>query len=546
MASVSAMNRLTIWLRCSLAPAVLLLLGCGGGGGSSSPTPPAPQPYAELLFVSDQFSVRTIATSGTSRTELATTTLPGIPGTYSRSGNVVTATMTKHGIRSGLWLDLVFSAGTGGTATSGKYKVTVVDDNTFTLTDTASGTITGGTLFRKPNFSFNGTYSQSGTTVTVTVPGHGMEVNDQLDLTFTSGGATSTTQKITAVTADTCTLTLPTTATASGNVTVSFGTNYSIFDLAMHPSGKWLYVAAFYDCAYGRPYCWGGDTIHRFAINWTTGVLTHEETIRGRASDKYDAPVALVFSADGTRMFNQDDNWDGLRMWNVNTTTGALTYVAQSEENVTGAHGIAVSADGTRVYHADNVFTATASTLSRTTTSPANRRDNSNQIIGNVLFGAGVDSNWSIRAYALTNPAAPAPVSALATATSNQARCLALSSSGSRIVASGWGGLKSFSFDGTAITPVAAAGGELRDGGAPWPADNTVRRMYRTVSLSKDGNLLAAAYFTNYDGVPSGGFRSGAPSGYILASLAADGSMVMASDTSNLIYARVARFYKKP
>lgn len=64
-------------------------------------------------------------------------------GTYGRSGNTVTITMTGHGMTSGFRAVLTFSAGTGGTATSGTYVVTVTDANTFTIQDTISGTITG-------------------------------------------------------------------------------------------------------------------------------------------------------------------------------------------------------------------------------------------------------------------------------------------------------------------------------------------------------------------------------------------------------------------
>lgn len=537
----------TAWRRPAalLGPALLALtLACGGGGGGGGSTPPpTPQPYAELLFVADATSIRTVNATGTTRTELSTATLPGIPGTYSRTGSLVTVTMKNHQVRNGLWMDLVFSAGTGGTATSGKYRVTVVDDNTFTLTDPASGTITGGTMYRKPGFSLTGTYAQAGTTVTVTIPGHGLAVNDQVDLAFTSGTGTNTAQKITAVTNDTFTLTHSVSATTSGNVTASFGTNYSIFDLAMHPSGKWLYVASFYDCGWGRPYCWGGDVIHRFAINWTTGALTHEAAVHAPANDKYDAPVTLAFSPDGTRMYNQDDNWDGLRMWNVDTATGALTYVAQSQENVSGAHGVVVSTNGSRVYHGNSVYTPTATTFLRTTAGA--NYDNSHSIIGNNLFGVGVDGEWSLRVYSLANPDAPSLITSASTKLTNQARSIALNATGSRIVASGWGGLKSWSFDGAAFTPVALAAGELRDGGSPWPTGGT-RRMYRTISMNSAGNLLASAYFTNYTNTPSGAYKSGPPSGYILASLAADGSLALVSDTTNMTYARVARFFKKP
>ena len=64
-------------------------------------------------------------------------------GTYGRSTNTVTVTITDHGLSNGdrVWLD--FSAGTGGTATDNIYAVTVTNANTFTVTDSATGTITG-------------------------------------------------------------------------------------------------------------------------------------------------------------------------------------------------------------------------------------------------------------------------------------------------------------------------------------------------------------------------------------------------------------------
>lgn len=64
-------------------------------------------------------------------------------GTYGRSTNTVTVTITNHGLTTGdrVWLD--FSAGTGGTATDNIYSVTVTGTDTFTVTDSATGSITG-------------------------------------------------------------------------------------------------------------------------------------------------------------------------------------------------------------------------------------------------------------------------------------------------------------------------------------------------------------------------------------------------------------------
>ena len=66
----------------------------------------------------------------------------GVPtsGTYSRTGTLVTVTMTAHGMTTGQIVDLDF---TTGTATDGAYVVTVIDANTFTVTDAASGATSG-------------------------------------------------------------------------------------------------------------------------------------------------------------------------------------------------------------------------------------------------------------------------------------------------------------------------------------------------------------------------------------------------------------------
>lgn len=70
-------------------------------------------------------------------------------GTYVRSGTLITVTMTAHGMVSGQVAGLSF---TSGLATSGAYVVTVTGVNSFTVTDTISGTTSGnvtrGTFIR--------------------------------------------------------------------------------------------------------------------------------------------------------------------------------------------------------------------------------------------------------------------------------------------------------------------------------------------------------------------------------------------------------------
>jgi hypothetical protein len=63
-------------------------------------------------------------------------------GTYARSGSTVTVTATGHGLANGSDVILDF---TSGAATDGQYTITsVADANTFTITDSASGTISAG------------------------------------------------------------------------------------------------------------------------------------------------------------------------------------------------------------------------------------------------------------------------------------------------------------------------------------------------------------------------------------------------------------------
>jgi hypothetical protein len=73
-----------------------------------------------------------------------TTTAPVTTATYARSGTTITVTSTAHGLVTGNSIGADFSAGTGGTATNGNYTITKLTDNTFTVTDINSGSITAG------------------------------------------------------------------------------------------------------------------------------------------------------------------------------------------------------------------------------------------------------------------------------------------------------------------------------------------------------------------------------------------------------------------
>ena len=83
------------------------------------------------------------ATAG-SVTLFDTAVAPVTTATYGRSGNTVTVTQAGHGLATGDEIGAEFGAGTGGSATSGNYVVTVTNSSTFTLTDINSGSITAG------------------------------------------------------------------------------------------------------------------------------------------------------------------------------------------------------------------------------------------------------------------------------------------------------------------------------------------------------------------------------------------------------------------
>lgn len=74
--------------------------------------------------------------------------------------------------------------------------------------------------------SKSATYSQSGTTITVTLNSHGFQLNDTVYLSFTSGTAVTSTLQITSKTANTFTCTAAAALTTSGNVTVSLSTTF--------------------------------------------------------------------------------------------------------------------------------------------------------------------------------------------------------------------------------------------------------------------------------------------------------------------------------
>jgi hypothetical protein len=88
-------------------------------------------------------------------------------GTYGRAGTTITVSSSSHGFSNGQVLYLFFSAGTGGTATSSAYTISNVSTNTFDVTDTVSGSISGSpsVTITRGGFTCNGAVVRSSLSV---------------------------------------------------------------------------------------------------------------------------------------------------------------------------------------------------------------------------------------------------------------------------------------------------------------------------------------------------------------------------------------------
>ncbi len=102
-----------------------------------------------------------------------------VTAVYQRSGTTVTVTKTAHGLTTGDVIGIGFASASAVSATDGNYTVTVVDANSFTITDPNSGTVSGGTACYYVNSggrwmtSFNTLTGATGSQQ-IPIPGEGM------------------------------------------------------------------------------------------------------------------------------------------------------------------------------------------------------------------------------------------------------------------------------------------------------------------------------------------------------------------------------------
>ena len=115
--------------------------------------------------------------------EIFDTNTAPVTATYGRSTTTVTVTKSAHGLSTGQVVGIGFTSASNVSATDGNYTITVVDANTFTLTDINSGTVSSGTACRYvlgPGFMMAFDTNPSTVAVPLPIPGEGILARDGL------------------------------------------------------------------------------------------------------------------------------------------------------------------------------------------------------------------------------------------------------------------------------------------------------------------------------------------------------------------------------
>lgn len=364
---------------------------------------------SDVITTNDYFSTLATAgalTVGTSASP-ATTTLNGnltvgttavTSGTYGRAGSVVTVTSSSHGFSNGQVLYLSFSAGTGGTATTGVYTIANVTTNTFEVTDTVSGSITGSPAVSITKYNNSASFNTP-----LTVPAaFGSSGTTGQYLISQGTGAPPKWESLTGVSGA---WTVGGTFTANGDsilgsVAITFGTyNRSGTTVTVtennhgFSNGQILYLD--FSAGTGGTATDGFYAISNVATNTFEVTDTATGTITGSPAvgiTKYNntvtlqAPLATFGASVGTSGFvltsqgvNAPPRWAAAPVTSVNAKTGDIQSVLTN---------------GTAVSSAATVFTASISGTTMTVTAVTSGTIQ----VGQVITGTGVTAGTTITA----------------------------------------------------------------------------------------------------------------------------------------------------
>ena len=115
----------------------------------------------------------TVASGASAITLWDTATAP-VTATYERAGTLITVTESGHGLTNGQILGLNFAVATEQ-GTAGNYVISVLNANTFTVTDVNTGTVNSGTAcVYAQRFLMATDGNAAGNVQTVLIPGEGI------------------------------------------------------------------------------------------------------------------------------------------------------------------------------------------------------------------------------------------------------------------------------------------------------------------------------------------------------------------------------------
>ena len=292
---------------------------------------------------------------------------------------------------------------------------------------------------------------------------------------------------------------------------------HQIFNVLQHPTQPWLYAVSTNECYVGDFWCWGNGRIDRFVVTGTSLVFAGSAFIAdlsvtdmpcAQATSEYEgqtgycAPVGMAFNADGSRLFIQDDQEDAVQTFAIDSTSGAATYLELGAG--TGLHGLALHPNGQYLYNGTNVFSLAGDTTANLRSGSGGNATQLFDVQGapTLLTTLGTSR---LGVYALTDPAAPAELSALSISGSSTVRDLAIDASGSRIVAVGRNAVSTVAFAEGALTleQTLVLTGEL-------DIEN------RGVALAAGGTRAVVSWFTVTDPDEGVSVRKGGVSVYAI------------------------------